>query len=55
MPKNLYVDKRNETIRHTCLLVHEFIVVSKEGSELRWSVGQHFEDIRQKTSLEEKI
>lgn len=37
---------------HTCLFVHEFIVVGKEGSELGWSVGQNFEDIGQKASLQ---
>lgn len=36
----------------TCLFVHQFIVVGKEGSELGWSVGQNFEDIGQKASLQ---
>lgn len=37
---------------HTCLLVHKLIVVGEEGSELRGSVGEDFEDIWQEASLE---
>lgn len=37
----------------TCFLVHQFIVVCKEGSELCRPVRQHFEDIGQESSLEE--
>lgn len=36
---------------HTCLFAHECIIVGEEGSELCRSVGQDFEDIRQKASL----
>lgn len=35
----------------TCLFIHQFIVVSEEGSKLCWSMGEDFEDIGQKASL----
>lgn len=43
-------DKRTRQI-HTCLFAHECIIVGEEGSELRRSVGEDLEDIRQKASL----
>lgn len=43
----------SETQTHTCLFVHKLIVVGEEGSELRGSVGEDFEDIWQEASLDE--
>lgn len=34
-----------------CLFAHECIIVGEEGSELCRSVGEDFEDIRQKAAL----